>query len=255
MNRRSLIDLNADLGEGFGIWTLTDDTALLSIVSTANVACGFHAGDAPTMRHVCRAAALLGVRVGAHVAYRDLAGFGRYSLAIDPSMIYDEVLYQIGALAAFTHAAGSRIRHVKPHGALYHDAARDEAIARAVVAATHDYDGGLAVMGLPGSGLQRAAVERGITFVAEGFADRAYNSDGSLVPRSARGVHEDSEVIIEQALALATGTAFRSVQGDELRLDVDSICVHGDTPGAVHHARALREALGRRGFTITSDLS
>ena len=234
---RRAIDLNADLGEGFGRWALTDDAALLDVVTSANVACGFHAGDAVTMRRVAELAAERGVAVGAHVGYRDLAGFGRRAMAVAPAELAAEVLYQLGALEACCRAAGTRVRYVKPHGALYTAAGRDAETADALIEGVRAF-GGLPVLCLDGSELARRAVAAGLPAVAEGFADRAYAADGSLVPRGTPGaVLEEREAIERQVVALAAGT-------------VRSICVHGDSPGAVAAARGARAALESAGVTV-----
>jgi UPF0271 protein len=231
------IDLNADLGEGFGRWSLTDDAALLDVVTSANVACGFHAGDPVTMRRVAAAAATRGVAVGAHVGYRDLAGFGRRELAVAPDELAAEVLYQLGALEASCRAARTRVRYVKPHGALYNTAARDAGTARAIVDGVRAF-GPLPVLSLPGSELARAAEAAGLPAIAEGFADRAYAPDGTLVPRSQPGaVLEDREAIARHVVELAGGA-------------VRSICVPGDSPGAVDAARGARAALEAAGLRL-----
>lgn len=233
------IDLNADLGEGFGVWRLTDDDALLGVVTSANVACGFHAGDPLTMQRVCARAAARGVAIGAQVSYRDLAGFGRRRMNVAPAELTADVLYQLGALDAFARAAGTSVRYVKPHGALYNTAVDDPAQASAIVSAVRSYDASLPVLGLPRSRLQAAAVGAGIPFIAEGFADRAYRPDGRLVPRSESGaVHTDEATIVAQARSLV-GT-------------VQSLCLHGDTPGAVAHATAVRAALEADGVELAS---
>jgi 5-oxoprolinase (ATP-hydrolysing) subunit A len=227
------VDLNADLGEGFGAWRLGDDEALLDVVTSANVACGFHAGDPSTMRRVCAAAAARGVAIGAQVGYRDLAGFGRRRIDYDPDELRDDLLYQIGALDAFARLAGSRVGYVKPHGALYNTAVRDEGQAGAVVAAVAGYDASLPVLGLPGSALLRLAAEAGLRPVEEGFADRRYRPDGTLTPRTEpAALLTGTGEVVAQALRLATGTG-----------RVASLCLHGDTPGAVTLARAVRAAL------------
>ena len=227
------MDLNADLGEGFGAWRLGDDEALLDVVTSANVACGFHAGDPSTMRRVCAAAAARGVAIGAQVGYRDLAGFGRRRIDYDPDELRDDLLYQIGALDAFARLAGSRVGYVKPHGALYNTAVRDERQAGAVVAAVAGYDASLPVLGLPGSALLRLAAEAGLRPVEEGFADRRYRADGTLTPRTEPdALLTGTGEVVAQALRLATGTG-----------RVASLCLHGDTPGAVTLARAVRAAL------------
>jgi UPF0271 protein len=237
-----VLDLNADLGEGFGRWTLTDDVALLDVVSSANVACGFHAGDARTMLRVAALAAERGVSVGAHVGYRDLAGFGRRAMAVPAAELAADVLYQLGALEACCRAAGTRVRYVKPHGALYNTAARDEATARAIVDGVRAFGAPLPVLTLPGSALERAATAAGLPAVAEGFADRAYRPDGTLVPREEPGaVLADLEEIAARVLELARGTVAGPVR---------SACVHGDSPGAVAAARRAREALAGAGVTV-----
>ena len=233
------MDLNADLGEGFGTWRLGDDEALLSLVSSANVACGFHAGDPTIMRRVCAQAAERGVVVGAQVSYRDLAGFGRRRIDYDPAQLRDDLIYQIGALDAFCRVAGTRVCYVKPHGALYNTAMVDEDQAGAVVQSIVDYDRTLPVLCLPGSVLARVATEAGVRVVTEGYADRAYRPDGTLVPRREPGaVLSDVDAVVAQAVRLATAGT------------VESICVHGDTPGAVEMARLVREALIAAGVTL-----
>jgi UPF0271 protein len=246
------IDLNADLGEGFGAWRLGDDDALLDVVTSANVACGFHAGDPAQMRRVCRLAAARGVAVGAQVGYRDLAGFGRRRIEYDPDELRDDILYQIGALEAFCRVAGDRVRYVKPHGALYNTAAVDTAQAAAVVAAVSDYDRSLPVLCQPGSVLAAAATEAGLTVVGEGFADRAYLADGTLVPRSAAdAVIHDPGAVAERATRMALIGVVTAVDGTEVPCRVRSICVHGDTPGAVELARRVHDALAAAGATPT----
>ncbi|GGS51400.1 LamB/YcsF family protein [Actinokineospora fastidiosa] len=241
------IDLNADLGEGFGVWRLGDDDALLDVVTSANVACGFHAGDASTMRAVCASAARRGVAVGAQVSYRDLAGFGRRFIDVDPVTLADEVLYQIGALDAFARAAGTRVAYVKPHGALYNATVHHQAQADAVVAGTRAY-GDLPVLGLPGSRLLAAA---GDAAVPEAFADRGYTPEGTLVPRSQPGaLITETAAVVERAVRLATRGELVAVDGTVLRAAARSLCLHGDTPGAVAHARAVRSALNGTGVEV-----
>src|SRR4051812_39886087 len=195
------IDLNADLGEGFGRWRLTDDERLLSVVTSANVACGFHAGDAATMRRVCDLAAERGVRIGAQVSYRDLAGFGRRAMDVPPDELAAEVAYQIGALRVFAEAAGAEVSYVKPHGALYNRTVRDEEQARAVVEGVRLVGGGLPVLGLPGSQLLSVAEELGLAPVREAFADRAYTPEGTLVPRrEPNAVVEDADAVVRRSV-------------------------------------------------------
>jgi len=234
--RRS-VDLNADLGEGFGAWRLTDDEGLLEVVTSANVACGFHAGDPSIMRRVCAGAAARGVTVGAQVSYRDLAGFGRRRMDVSAEALAADVLYQLAALDGIARAEGTRVRYVKPHGALYNTAMDDPVQAGAIAAAVAAYDSVLPLLGLSSSQLSAAAGRAGLAYFAESFADRAYR-DGRLVPRTEPGaVHDEPAVVITQALALAEAGAA-------------SICVHGDTPGAVGLAAAVRAALLDAGYDL-----
>ena len=247
------IDLNSDLGEGFGNWNLGDDEALLGIVTSANVACGFHAGDSSTMRWVCTQATKNGVAIGAQVSYRDLAGFGRRYIDMEPRELTDDVLYQLGALEAFARVVGTQVRYVKPHGALYNAIVHHEEQAAAVVAAIVSYDRDLPVLGLPGSVWLRLAEEAGLTVVQEAFADRAYTPDGRLVSRRDPGaVIHDPEVIARRCVALARGEPIEDVEGNPLRLRPDSICVHGDTAGAVEIAQAVKQALEDADVRIAS---
>ncbi|MER5332512.1 5-oxoprolinase subunit PxpA [Micromonospora sp. NPDC002717] len=246
------MDLNADLGEGFGIWRLGDDTALLDLVTSANVACGFHAGDASTMRRVCEAATGRGVAVGAQVGYRDLAGFGRRHIAYAFAELRDEVTYQLGALDAFCRVFRSRVRYLKPHGALYHAAACDEAQAAALVAAVGDYDDRLPLLCSPGSVLAQLAAGAGLRVVAEGFADRGYLPNGSLVPRTAPGaLVTDPEEVAARAVRMATERTVVAVDGSVVPCPVESICLHGDAPGAVRCAELVRAALIDAGVPLT----
>jgi UPF0271 protein len=246
------VDLNSDLGEGFGQWTLGDDDALLGVVTSANVACGFHAGDPVILRRVCDRAASAGVAVGAQVGYRDLAGFGRRFLDVEPDALTQDVLYQVGALEAFARVAGTRVRYVKPHGALYNAIVAHEEQAAAVVRAVVEYDRTLPVLGLPGSAFLRLAAAAGLTVVAEAFADRAYTPEGTLVSRRLPGaVLHDVDEIARRCVAMATGEPVGDVDGGLLRLAPDSICVHGDTPGAVAIARRVRDALTGAGIDLS----
>jgi UPF0271 protein len=245
------VDLNCDLGEGFGVWRLGDDEALLPLVTSANVACGFHAGDPPTMRRVCARAAELGVAVGAQVAYRDLAGFGRRRVDVEPAELADDVLFQLGALDAFARAAGTRVAYVKPHGALYHRTVDDDAQATAVVAAVASYDSSLAVLGLPGSRLLAAAEASGLRTVREGFADRAYAAGGRLVGRDGPGaLLDDEEAVARRAVRMVVDRVVETSDGGTVEVDVSSLCVHGDTPGAVRLLRAVRSALEDAGVGL-----
>ena len=245
------MDLNADLGEGFGVWRLGDDEALLEVVTSANVACGFHAGDPLTMRRVCAAAAARGVTIGAQVGYRDLAGFGRRRLDIAADELAADVLYQLGALDACAVAAGSRVRYVKPHGALYNTAADDPAQAGAVAEAVAAYDPDLPLLGLPGSALADAAARAGLDFVPEAFADRGYRPSARLVPRGADGaVLDDVDEVAARAVTFAREHRVTAVDGSDVAVQARSLCLHGDTPGAVALAVAVRRALVDAGVEL-----
>jgi UPF0271 protein len=244
------IDLNSDLGEGFGVWKLGDDAALLDIVTSANVACGFHAGDPVTMRSVCESAVRRNVVIGAQVSYRDLAGFGRRFVDVAPAELTADVLYQIGALDAFARAAGGRVSYVKPHGALYNATVHHERQAAAVADAVRAY-GGLPVLGLPGSRLLAAAEAAGLPCVREAFADRGYTPEGTLVPRSEPGaLLTDTDAVVARALRLAEKGEIVAVDGTVLASSARSLCLHGDTPGAVRHAAAVRAALEAAGVPV-----
>jgi 5-oxoprolinase (ATP-hydrolysing) subunit A len=246
-----MIDLNADLGEGFGRWRLTDDDALLTSVTSANVACGFHAGDPVTMRRVCERAAAGGVRIGAQVSYRDLAGFGRRSMDVPAAELAAEVAYQIGALEIFARAAGAGVAYVKPHGALYNRCVRDSAQAAAVVEGVRTAGAPLPVLGLPGSELHAAATAAGLPVIDEAFADRAYRADGTLVPRGEPGaVLTDPAQVLARSVAIAAGKDVTAVDGTPLRLSARSLCVHGDTPDAASLARRIRDELAGAGITV-----
>ncbi|MEO7745997.1 MAG: 5-oxoprolinase subunit PxpA [Actinomycetota bacterium] len=247
------MDLNSDLGEGFGHWTLGDDDGLLDVVTSANVACGFHAGDPSIMRRVCERAAVRGVAIGAQVGYRDLAGFGRRYIDVAPDELTQDVVYQVGALQALAHAAGARVTYVKPHGALYNTIATDEAQAAAVVRAVVEVDPSLVVLGSAGSAWLRLATGAGLPVVHEAFADRAYTAGGELVSRRLPGaVLHDLDKIVQRCLALARGQAVPDVEGNPIVVAAQSICVHGDTPGAVAVARAVRAALTAAGIDVQS---
>jgi 5-oxoprolinase (ATP-hydrolysing) subunit A len=245
------VDLNSDLGEGFGVWTLGDDDALLGIVSSANVACGFHAGDPDILRRVCGQAAERGVVIGAQVGYRDLAGFGRRAIDVEPRALTNDVIYQIGALDGFARVAGTRVRYVKPHGALYNTAVHDAAQAAAVVEAILLYDTSLPVMGLPRSALLTIAKKAGLRTVTEAFADRGYTPEGTLVPRSQPGaLLHDPQHVAERMIRMVTTGLIQASDGTDLTIRADSVCVHGDSPGAVEMAGALRQALAAAGVDI-----
>ena len=247
------MDLNSDLGEGFGRWTLGDDEALLGLVTSANVACGFHAGDAVTMRRVCDRAVERGVTIGAQVGYRDLPGFGRRFIDVEPDALTQDVVYQLGALQAFARVAGAGVRYVKPHGALYHAIGSHEEQAAAVVQAVLDHDPSLVVLGLPGSVWLRRAQEAGLRVVREAFADRAYTPQATLVSRRLPGaVLHDADEIARRCVAMATGQPIADVDGGALTLAPESICVHGDTAGAVEIARQVRDALTSAGVRLAA---
>jgi UPF0271 protein len=245
------MDLNSDLGESFGAWKMGDDDAMLGIVSSANVACGFHAGDPAGILHTLRRAQAHGVVVGAHVAYPDLAGFGRRNMDVASAELVADVIYQIGALKGLAAAAGTAVRYVKPHGALYNTIAHDERQARDVIAAIRAIDAGLWLVGLAGSQLLGWAQASGLRTVAEAFADRAYMPDGTLVSRREKGaVLHDPREVAARMLRLATEGVVTAIDGSTVRLRADSVCVHGDSPGAVEMARQVRELLDRSGVAI-----
>lgn len=242
------IDLNADLGEGMG-----DDEAMIELVSSASVACGGHAGDDATMQRACRAARDAGVRIGAHVSFEDRIGFGRQPLQVPPSLLTAQLRAQIERLATIADRVGATVAYVKPHGALYNLAADDPATADVVLAATHEVDPTMAIMGLAGSVLVHRATGAGLAVINEGFADRAYRSDGRLADRSnPAAVHHDPERVVSQALSLALGRDVPSIDGHLLSIRAESVCVHGDTPGAVSLAAALRHRLMLAGVSVAA---
>jgi UPF0271 protein len=246
-----VLDLNADLGEGFGVWRLGDDEGLLDVITSANVACGFHAGDPVTMRRMCALAADRGVVIGAQVGYRDLVGFGRRRIEMDPEDLAADVLYQLGALDAFARAAGTAVRYVKPHGALYNAAADDPEQAHAVTTAMAAYDRSLPLLALPGSAMAEAAHVAGLPFIPEAFADRAYLPNGRLVPRNLPGaVIEDPYDVVARAAAFALHQCVTTTDGSVLPVEARSLCVHGDTPGAVYLAGEIRRTLMDAGVTL-----
>lgn len=245
------IDLNSDLGEGYGAWTMGDDDAMLGIVSSANVACGFHAGDPLTIRATVDGAAARGVAVGAHVSYPDRVGFGRRPMDVTQAELTADVIYQIGALQGIARAAGTRVTYVKPHGALYNTIANDARQADAVIAAIKDIDPSLVLMALAGAPILRRASDAGLATVAEAFGDRAYTHDGQLVSRREKGaVLHDADAVAARMLRLAAEGVIEAIDGSTLCLHADSICVHGDSAGAVDMARRIREELVSGGVTI-----
>lgn len=246
-----VVDLNSDLGEGFGNWALGDDETMLGIVSSANVACGFHAGDPTIIRRVCDRTVAGGVAVGAQVGYRDLPGFGRRFIDVAPDELTNDVLYQLAALDGLARVAGDRVRYVKPHGALYNAIVSHEEQAGAVVEAVRSYDPTLPVLGLPGSQWLRQADAAGLATVTEAFADRAYAPEGTLVPRRQPGAVLDApEVVAERVVRMVTAGEVVAIDGSVVALEPGSICVHGDTAGAVAIARSVRAALDGTGTAI-----
>ena len=246
-----VIDLNADLGESFGAWRLGDDEALLSLVTSANVACGFHAGDPLTIRQACAGAVGAGVAIGAQVSYRDLAGFGRREMVVPADELTAEILYQIAAVDGIARAEGGRVAYVKPHGAPYSRAITDPVQAAAIAAAIRAYDAALPLLTLPGGEAARAAAAAGLRVVAEAFADRAYESDGTLVPRGRPGaVLTDPGIVAARAVAMATRHLVVSATGAEIAVAPRSLCIHGDTDGAAVLARTVRQALREAGVRV-----
>jgi UPF0271 protein len=245
------VDLNADLGESFGRWTLGDDEAMLDVVTSANVACGFHAGDPRGLLRVCEQAAERGVVIGAQVGYHDLAGFGRRFIDLDPADLLADVVYQLGALQGICAAVGTEVRYVKPHGALYTAVVHHEAQAVAVVEAIRRVDPSLPVLGLPGSVLLAVAQSAGLPIVTEAFADRAYTAQGSLVPRGADGaVLHDPVSVAARAVRLVVTGQVEASDGSAIAVSARSLCVHGDSPGAVSMATAVRAGLEAAGVTL-----
>ncbi len=247
------IDLNCDMGESFGPYRMGSDEALLPWVTSANIACGYHSGDPLVMDRTVRLAAQHNVAIGAHPGFPDLLGFGRRAMQLTPDEVENYVLYQVGALAAFARSAGRELAHVKPHGALYNIAAADIAVARAIARGVARASPALIVVGLAGSALVTAAQEAGLRTAREGFADRAYNADGTLRPRSLPGavLHEPAAAA-EQALGLARDGLVLAHSGEQLSLPVDTICVHGDTPGAVEMVQAIRRRLEQAGVEVVA---
>lgn len=246
-----MFDLNSDSGESFSSWTMGDDEAMMQIITSANIACGFHASDPSVMRAAVATAAGNGVAIGAHVSYRDLEHFGRVFVDVAPDELTNEVIYQIGALQAMASVAGARVTYVKPHGALYNAIVHHTAQARAVATAIAEVDDGLAVLCQQGSEIGRIAGQMGLRVVHEAFADRAYNPDGTLVPRRQAGsVLHDARQIGARAVRMAADHQVVAVDGTVVGLDADSVCVHGDTPGAVEIARSVRCSLADAGIEL-----
>lgn len=249
-----MFDLNSDLGESFGAYTIGNDRAVLELVSSANVATGFHAGDPLVMSATVKTAAALGVRIGAHIGYRDLAGFGRRAMDYDPELLEAETVYQIGALQAIARAHGAEVAYVKPHGALYNRIAKDPVQAVAVITGIKAADPNLKLMGLAGAPVLDWAAEAGIGTIAEAFADRAYTPEGHLVPRSQPGaVLHDPQLSAAQALAFALGKPITAIDGTEVHVQAESLCVHGDNPAALNLIREIRTALAAEGVEVGHD--
>jgi UPF0271 protein len=245
------IDLNCDMGESFGAWTMGEDEKVMPHITSANIACGFHAGDALTMRASVQLARRHGVAIGAHVSLPDLQGFGRREMKITPEEAHGFVAYQVGALAAIARAEGAELSHVKPHGALYHMVARSPALAEAVARAVRDVDASLVLFGLSGGALIGAGEGLGLAVANEVFADRAYRMDGSLVPRGEKGaVIDDAGTAAGQVAMLATEGRVKAVDGSFVTLTADTVCVHGDRPGAGAFAAALRARLELRNVVV-----
>lgn len=247
------IDINCDMGESFGPWTMGADDAVMPNITSANVACGAHAGDPRVMRRTVRAAKVHGVSVGAHPGFADLQGFGRREMQADPSEVEDSLIAQIGALAAIARAEGVPVRHVKAHGALYNMAARDQKLADAIARAITAFDPSLIMFGLPKSRMIDAGIAAGLRVAAEGFADRSYEPDGSLTPRSRPGaVIHDAALVVDRAVRMVRDGIVVTSDGREIPLKVDTICVHGDTPGAPELTRRIRAGLEAAGVQVRS---
>jgi 5-oxoprolinase (ATP-hydrolysing) subunit A len=245
------IDLNADIGESFGIYNVGHDDLLLRSITSGSIACGFHAGDPSVMRRTVRAATRAGVSIGAHPGFPDLVGFGRREIHMEPREIADLVLYQVGAISAITRAEGGALRHVKPHGALYNMSVRRGDVAEAIARAVASFDAGLMLMGLPGSELLSAGARLGLRVAAEGFVDRSYEPDGTLTPRHlSDSVLSEPGRAVERAVRLAREGKVVARDGSTISIKVDTICVHGDTPNAAELAAAVRLGLEQAGITV-----
>ncbi|MCM3127817.1 LamB/YcsF family protein [Paenibacillus provencensis] len=245
------IDLNCDLGEGYGAYPSTSDAQMMKYISSANIACGYHAGDPGKMREAVQLALAHGVAIGAHPSLPDLIGFGRREMAVTPQEVFDMTLYQIGALIAIAKAEGAELSHVKPHGALYNMAAEREPIARAIAEAVYRVDSRLILFGLAGSHSIHTAEEVGIRTASEVFADRTYEAGGTLTPRHIKGaVIHDSSACVRQALRMIQSGEVISREGTPIKIKADTLCIHGDTPEAIEHALQLREAFKQQGIEV-----
>lgn len=253
MKVKKYIDLNSDLGESFGQWKMGNDQAMLQVVSSANIACGFHAGSPVTILDTLKAAKTNKVIIGAHVGYPDLVGFGRRNMEIESNELTADVIYQIGALKGLATSIGAKVSYVKPHGALYNTIANDKRQAMAVINAICQIDANLILVALAGSALIGWAKQKGLNVVAEAFADRSYHVDGTLVSRKETGaVLHDPELVAERMLQLVRDGGVTSIEGKFVTIEADSICVHGDSAGALAMAQKVREKLQQNGIAITS---
>ena len=245
------IDLNCDMGESYGAWKMGDDAAIMALITSANVACGFHGGDPATIRKTVRLAVDRGVAIGAHPSLPDLQGFGRRVMKISPQDMYDLVVYQAGAVEAFARAAGAKLHHIKCHGALYNMAATDEGLSEAMARAAKDL--GVMVYTLSNSIMMKVVKQKGVQTIAEVFADRGYSDDGTLAPRDQPGgMIEDAKQSVEQALGMIEGGFVTSLSGKRVPVAADTLCLHGDQPGAVTFARKLRETFKERGISVAA---
>ncbi|HEY1288778.1 MAG TPA: 5-oxoprolinase subunit PxpA [Burkholderiales bacterium] len=247
------IDINCDMGESYGAWKIGADAAVMPFVSSANVACGFHGGDPATIRGTVRLAVDQGVAIGAHPSLPDLQGFGRRAMKISPQDMYDLVVYQAGAVEAFARAAGARLHHVKCHGALYNMAANDEGLAEAMARAVRDLGGGVMLYALSNSKMMHIAKQSGLRVAGEVFADRGYADDGTLAPRGTQGAMiEDAGVAAERAVVMVEKRLVTSLSGKAIPVSPDTLCLHGDQPGAVAFAKAIRKAFAQRGVDVSA---
>jgi UPF0271 protein len=247
------IDINCDMGESYGAWKMGADAEVMPYISSANVACGFHGGDPATIRQTVRLAVDQGVAVGAHPSLPDLQGFGRRAMKISPQDMYDLVVYQAGAVEAFARAAGAKLHHVKCHGALYNMAAQDEALSEAMARAVRDLGGGVMLYALSNSTMMHVGRKEGVKVAGEVFADRGYSDDGTLSPRGKPGAMiEDAAVAVERALAMIDKGYVTALSGKPVPVSADTLCLHGDQPGAVTFARAIRKAFAERGISVAA---
>lgn len=245
------IDLNSDLGESFGAYTIGNDHEVLKYISSANIACGFHAGDHNVMLETVKTAAELGVGIGAHPGFPDLAGFGRREMKLSPKEVYNLVVYQVGAIQGAAKACGTYVQHVKPHGALYNMASKDSDIAEAIATAVHAVDSKLVLFGLAGSELVRAGEKVGLSVAQEVFSDRTYQADGTLTPRSqANAMIHDVTVAVDRVIRMIKEGKVTAVDGTDIAIQADTICVHGDEPEALQFVQHLRERLQAEQITI-----